>query len=69
MVLNKNKNRDGSKLKVAHVLAGVHDELALDGPHPVLLVLREELVPSNHQSIHVRDTTAGCENTVAILKS
>ena len=53
MVLNKNKNRDGSKLKVAHVLACVHDELALDGPHPVLLVLREDLVPSNHQSIHV----------------
>ena len=69
-MLNKNKNRDGSKLKVAYyVLAGVHDELALDGPHPVLLVLREDLVPSNHQSIHVRDTTTGCKNTVAILKS
>ena len=28
------------------MLAGVHDELALDGAHAVLLVLREQLVPN-----------------------
>jgi len=34
---------------------GVHDELALDGPHAVLLVLREQLVAGDHQGVHVRD--------------
>ena len=51
------------------MLAGVHDELALDGPHPVLLVLWEGLVPSNHECIHIGNTSTRCKDTVAILKS
>ena len=29
------------------MLRSVHNELTLDGPHPVLLVLGEQLVPDN----------------------
>ena len=41
---------------------GVHNELPLDGPHAVLLVLRIELVACDHQGIHVADGTA-CKRT------
>ena len=40
------------------MLGGVHDELAFDGSHAVLLVLREEVVPGDHQGVHVRDGAA-----------
>ena len=36
----------------------VHDKLALDGSHPVLLVLGVQLVAGDHQSVHVADGTA-----------
>jgi hypothetical protein len=50
-----------------HVLAGVHDELSLDGPHAVLLVLWEELVAGNHEGVHVGDGSAGCQDAVPAL--
>jgi hypothetical protein len=50
-----------------HVLAGVHDELSLDGPHAVLLVLWEELVACNHEGVHVGDGSAGCQDAVPAL--
>ncbi len=37
----------------------VHDELALNGPHAVLLMLWVQLVPGDHQGIHVGDGAAG----------
>ncbi len=40
------------------MLGGVHDELALDGPHSVLLVLREQVVPGDHEGVHVGDGAA-----------
>ncbi len=49
------------------MLAGVHDELSLDGPHAVLLVLWEELVPGNHEGVHVGDGSAGCQDAVPAL--
>jgi hypothetical protein len=50
-----------------HVLAGIHDELSLDGPHAVLLVLWEELVPGNHEGVHVGDGAAGRQDAVPAL--
>jgi hypothetical protein len=43
---------------ITHVSGGVHDELALDGPHPVLLVLRVQLVAGEHEGVHVADGAA-----------
>ena len=37
------------------MFGSVHDELALDGPHAVHLVLREQLVTGDHQRVHVGD--------------
>ena len=51
------------------MLAGVHHELPLDGPHAVLLVLREELVPRDHQRVHVGDAAARRQDAVPILLS
>ena len=51
-----------------HVLAGVHHELALDGPHAVLLVLGEQLVAGDHQGVHVADAPARGEDAVASLE-
>ena len=47
----------------------VHDELPLDGPHPVLLVLRVQLVSGDHEGVHVVDGTAGGEDAVPGLES
>ena len=49
------------------VLAGVHHQLALDGSHPVLLVLGEELVPGHHQGVHVGDAASRGKDAVAAL--
>ena len=46
------------------MLTGVHDELTLDGPHPVLLVLGEQLVAGNHEGVHVGDGAPWGEDTV-----
>ena len=46
------------------MLAGVHHQLALDGPHAVLLVLGEELVPGDHEGVHVADGAPGGEDAV-----
>lgn len=46
---------------------GVHDELTLDGPHSVLLVLRIQLVPRNHEGVHVGNGAAGGQDAVASL--
>ena len=55
-VVQTETNGRGSSLDgVVMVLAGVHHQLALDGSHPVLLVLGEELVPGHHQGVHVGD--------------
>ena len=54
---------------VTHVLAGVHHELPLDGPHAVLLVLREELVARDHQRVHVGDAAARRQDAVPLLLS
>ena len=51
------------------MLAGVHHQLALDGSHPVLLVLREELVPRDHQRVHVGDAAARRQDAVPLLLS
>ena len=51
------------------MLAGVHHELALDGPHAVLLVLGEQLVPGDHQGVHVADAAPGGEDAVSLLES
>ena len=40
------------------MFGGVHDELSLDGPHAVQLVLREQLVAGDHESVHVRNGAA-----------
>jgi len=40
------------------MLAGVHDQLAFDRAHPILLVLWVELMPGDHESIHVGDAPA-----------
>ena len=47
----------------------VHDELSLDGPHAVLLVLRVQLVPGDHEGVHVGDGAAGREDGVAGLEA
>ena len=52
---------------VVVVLAGVHHQLALDGSHPVLLVLGEELVPGHHQGVHVGDAAPRGQDAVAAL--
>ena len=46
-------------LKDFYVLAGVHDQLSLYSPHSILLMLREEFVSGDHESVHVGDTTSG----------
>jgi len=40
------------------MFGGVHDELAFDRSHAVQLVLREQLVTSYQQGVHVGDGTA-----------
>ena len=49
------------------VLAGVHHQLALDGSHPVLLVLGEQLVPGHHQGVHVGDAATWRQDAVPAL--
>ena len=49
------------------MLAGVHHELALDGPHAVLLVLGEDLVAGDHERVHVADAAARAKDAVALL--
>ena len=51
------------------VLAGVHHQLPLDGPHPVLLVLREQLVPGHHQGVHVGDAAPRGQDAVTTLET
>ena len=51
------------------VLAGVHHQLALDGPHPVLLVLGEQLVPGHHQGVHVGDAATRRQDAVSALEA
>ncbi len=48
---------------------GVHDELPLDGPHPVLLVLRVQLVPGDHERVHVADGPARGQGAVPGLEA
>ena len=57
------------RLVSTHVLTGVHHELALDGPHAVLLVLGEQLVAGDHQGVHVADAASRGEDAVASLVS
>ena len=60
----------GSSLDgVVMVLAGVHHQLALDGPHAVLLVLGEELVSGHHEGVHVGDAAARGQDAVAALEA
>jgi len=42
----------------SYMFGGVHDELTLDGSHSVELVLREHLVASDHQGVHVGNGAA-----------
>ena len=49
------------------MLAGVHDELTLDGPHAVLLVLGEELVAGDHEGVHVGDGATRGQDAVTTL--
>ena len=49
------------------VLTGVHHQLALDGSHPVLLVLGEQLVSGHHQGVHVGDAAAWRQDAVPAL--
>ena len=51
------------------MLGGVHDELALDGPHPVLLVLGEQLVSGHHQGVHVGDAAPRGQDAVTTLEA
>ena len=54
-------------LILTYMLAGVHDELTLDGPHAVLLVLGEELVAGDHEGVHVGDGAARGQDAVTTL--
>ena len=49
------------------VLTGVHHQLALDGSHPVLLVLGEQLVSGHHEGVHVGDAAAWRQDAVPAL--
>ena len=50
------------------MLGSVHDELALNGPHTMRLVLGIQLMPGNHQSIHVGDGSSGSQNGISAFK-
>ena len=52
-----------------YVLARVHDELPLDGPHAVLFVLGEQLVAGNHQGVHVGDAASRGQYAVPFVES
>ena len=69
-VVKAQANGRGSSLdRVVMVVAGVHHQLTLDGPHSKLLVLREQLVSGNHESIHIGNAATWCQNAVSILES
>ena len=48
------------------MFAGVADWLTVQGPHPPLLVSGEHLVAGNDESVHVGDTSARGQDTVAL---
>ena len=50
------------------MLGSVHDQLTLDGPHTMRLVLGIQLMPGNHQSIHVGDRTSGRQDGIPVFK-
>ena len=64
------KFKDSSDFLIyTHVLTGVHHELTLDGSHPVLLMLGEQLVSGDHQGVHVADGTPGGQDAVTLLEA
>ena len=51
---------------VRYMLAGVADQMLLDSLHPLLLVLREVLVPGNDQGVHVGNTSSWGQDAVTL---